>query len=65
LVVRGQTIGRLEITGRRDQESAVRKMFRMGKLVEDVERAVTRLTARRPALAARAEEALAASFAEE
>ncbi len=44
LIVRGQMVGRLEIAGNRDDESARRKVAKIAKLAEEVENAVTRLT---------------------
>src|SRR5205085_4698426 len=47
LLVRGQTVGRLEVTGPRTDEPVWRKVARMAKLAEEVENAVSRLTADR------------------
>lgn len=44
LIVRGQAVGRLEVAGHRDDESARRKVAKIAKLAEDVENAVSRLT---------------------
>src|SRR5207237_625852 len=51
LLVRGQLAGRLEVTGFRGDEPAGRKVEHMFKLAEQVEQAVSELTAaRNPAL---------------
>src|SRR5207237_8990230 len=44
LLVQGQAVGRLEITGSRDPERAPRKFARIAKLAEEVEKAIERLT---------------------
>lgn len=51
LLVHGQPVGRLEITGSRDLEPARRKFARIAKLAEEVEHAIARLTAVPPELA--------------
>jgi UDP-GlcNAc:undecaprenyl-phosphate GlcNAc-1-phosphate transferase len=44
LMVGGQTVGRVELTGRRDHEPVWAKLARLSKLVEEVEVAVSTIT---------------------
>jgi UDP-GlcNAc:undecaprenyl-phosphate GlcNAc-1-phosphate transferase len=48
LTVRGQTVGRLEITGHRDDEPIWTKVCRLSKLVEEIELVVASLAERQP-----------------
>jgi UDP-GlcNAc:undecaprenyl-phosphate GlcNAc-1-phosphate transferase len=50
LLVHGQLVGRLEVTGFRDDEPAWRKVAKMAKMAEEVENAIARLTAAHSAI---------------